>query len=135
MEPQPVQVCRLTPPKPKAGGISVAPGTCVAVTVLSVCWLGLKAFPSRNNSASNLPGPQLFSTDLTVASSTCKRLVTGVRLGASPITAPTFKSRFGHPSMRCPTQPVPGFGEKPGGHILAESSTVEWQSAHWIPID
>src|SRR5262245_38631525 len=37
--------------------------------------------------------------------------------------------------MRCPTQPVPGFGEKPAGHILAESSTVEWQSAHWIPTD
>src|SRR5436853_3711434 len=72
-EPQPSQVCRLTPPNPNAGGINVAPGTFVPVTTPSVTCCGLNAFPSMNNSASNFPGPQLFRTFLTVAWSVCKR--------------------------------------------------------------
>src|SRR5579864_6682302 len=64
-DPQPVHVCRFTPPSPNAGGISVAPGTFAAVTFPSVTCCGLEALPSRNNSASNFPGPQLLSTFLT----------------------------------------------------------------------
>src|SRR5215472_10910391 len=61
-EPQPVQVWRLTPPSPNAGGIKLAPGTFVPVVTPSVTWVELTALPSRNNSASNFPGPQLLST-------------------------------------------------------------------------
>src|SRR5262245_65927191 len=57
-DPHPVQVCRLTPPRPNAGGISVAPGTFVRVpTPLLIC-CGLKALPSRISSESNFPGTQ-----------------------------------------------------------------------------
>src|SRR5436305_14236343 len=80
-EPHPVQVCRFTPPRPNAGGIRVAPGTFVAVVAPSVTCAGLKALPSRNTSASNFPGPQLFSTCFTVAASVFKRLVNGPRFG------------------------------------------------------
>src|SRR6185437_8695105 len=66
-EPQPIQVCRFTPPKPKAGGIRDAPDTFVPVTEPSVTCCGLNALPSRANSASNFPGPQLFNTFRTVA--------------------------------------------------------------------
>src|SRR5215472_17735259 len=65
-DPHPIQVCRFTPPRPNAGGISDAPDTFVPVTTPSVTCCGLKAFPSSSNSASNLPGPQLFNTVLTV---------------------------------------------------------------------
>src|SRR5262249_89762 len=58
-EPQPVQVCRFTPPRPKAGGIKLAPDTFVPVVALSVTCFELKALPSRANSASNFPRPQL----------------------------------------------------------------------------
>ena len=71
-EPQPVHVCRLTPARPNAGGISVAAGLPS----------GRNALPSRNSSASNLPGPQLCSTVRTVASSTPSRSATGCRSGA-----------------------------------------------------
>ena len=47
----------------------------------------------------------------------------GLRFGASDTIAPTFRSRLAQPSSR---RPMPGANE---------SSTVEWQSAHWIPID
>ena len=45
------------------------------------------------------------------------------RSGASATIAPTFRSRLAQPSSRWP---MPGANE---------SSTVEWQSAHWMPID
>ena len=51
-EPQPVQVWRFTPARPKAGGISVA----------AALPSGREALPSSRSSASNLPGPQLVST-------------------------------------------------------------------------
>ena len=47
----------------------------------------------------------------------------GGRLGASAMIAPTSRSRFAQPSSR---RPMPG---------AKESSTVEWQSAHWMPIE
>src|SRR2546430_2416055 len=50
-DPQPVHVCRLTPPRPNAGGISVAPGTLVRVTTQLLICLGLNALPSRISSA------------------------------------------------------------------------------------
>ena len=45
----------------------MAPETFVPVTAPSVTCCGLNALPSRTSSASNFPGPQLFSTFLTVA--------------------------------------------------------------------
>jgi hypothetical protein len=48
-----------------------------------------------------------------VASSTPSRLVTADRSGDNPTIAPTFRSRFAHPSNR---RPIPGANE---------SSTVE----------
>ena len=56
-EPQPVHVCRLTPAMPNAGGMSIAADLPS----------GRKPLPSRNNSASNLPGPHPLSTFTTVA--------------------------------------------------------------------
>lgn len=57
-DPQPLQVWRFTPARPKAGGIKLAPETFVAVIGPSViCW-GWKVLPSRSNSASNFPGPR-----------------------------------------------------------------------------
>ena len=47
----------------------------------------------------------------------------GFRLGASDTIAPTLRSRLAQPSSRLP---MPG---------AKESSTVEWQNAHWMPID
>src|SRR4051812_44494444 len=43
--------------------------------------------------------------------------------------APTLRSRLGQPSRRYPTLPagIPG--------AVNELSTVEWQIAHWMPID
>src|SRR3954447_19736295 len=82
---------------------------------------GAKALPSRNSLASNLPGPQLASTFLTVASSAPSRSVTGLRFGASEITAPTLRSRLGRPSRRLP---IP---------LANELSTVEWQTAQVRP--
>src|SRR5262249_20202543 len=111
--PHAPEVCRLTPARPNAGGMSTAP----------VAPLGVEAPPSSGSCASKRPGPQLASTARTVASSTPSRFATGDRSGASPITAPTFRSRFGQPSRR---RPMPG---------AKESSTVEWQRAHWMPTD
>src|SRR5262249_11290190 len=68
-------------------------------------------------------GPQLPSTFFTVSTSTPRRSVNGLRLGASDTIAPTLRSRLAHPSSRLP---IPGANEL---------STVEWQNAHWIPID
>jgi len=84
------------------------------VTPSVVCMV-LKALPSRINSASNFPGPQLMSTFLTSSCVTpgcvtLSRFTNGLRSGASETIASTFKSRLGHPSKRCPTQPVFGFG-------------------------
>src|SRR3954454_9795806 len=114
-EPHPVQVCRLTPARPNAGGISVA------ADVPS----GRNAFPSRSSSASNLPGPQLFRTCRTVASSTLSMSATGCsRPGGARLTiAPTFRSRFAQPSSRCP---MPG---------AKESSTAVWQAAQVMPTE
>src|SRR5262249_39649295 len=70
-EPQPVHVCRLTPARPKAGGRSVA----------ADCPSGLKALPSINSSASNLPGPQLRRTLRTGGWSGARRSATGRRAG------------------------------------------------------
>src|SRR4051794_24893920 len=78
-EPQPVQVCRFTPPRPKAGGINVAPGTFVPVIAPSVICVGLTAFPSRSSSASNFPGPQLLNTLLTSAGLIFNKLANGLR--------------------------------------------------------
>src|SRR5262249_14301863 len=131
IEPHPVQVCRLTPPRPNAGGINVAPGTLVAVTVPSLTCLGLKALPSRINSASNFPGPQLLRTVLTTAWLTRRRLAIADKSGARATMAPTFRSRLAQPSSRRPTQPVPGFGAITLAHSAgSEWSTVEGQSAH-----
>ena len=47
----------------------------------------------------------------------------GLRFGASATIAPTFRSRFGQPSSR---RPMP---------LTKESSTVEWHSAHVMPIE
>src|SRR5713101_4669549 len=82
---------------------------------------GRRAFPSRFSSASNFPGPQLASTLRTVASSTPRSFVKNERSAESEMMAPTFRSRFGQPSRRCP---IPGANEL---------STVEWHSAHWMP--
>ena len=79
--------------------------------------------PSSRSSASNLPGPQLRSTCFTCSCVTPRRLATGVRSGASDAIRPMSRSRFAQPSSR---RPIPGWNE---------SSTVEWQMAHWIPID
>ena len=61
---------------------------------------GLKAFPSRFNSASNFPGPQLASTFFTVGSSTLSSVVSALKSGARLTIAPTFRSRFAQPSSR-----------------------------------
>src|SRR5689334_6660527 len=82
-----------------------------------------KALPSLSSSASKRPGPQLARTFLTVSTSTPRSSVNGLRFGASDTIAPTFRSRLAQPSSRWPT---------PGAN---ESSTVEWHSAHWMPID
>ena len=47
----------------------------------------------------------------------------GLRFGASDTIAPTLRSRLAQPSSRLPM---------PGANEL---STVEWQNAHWMPID
>src|SRR5690242_10821863 len=135
-EPQPVQVCRFTPPRPNAGGISVAPDTLAPVILPSVACCALAALPSRSNSASNLPGPQLFNTLRTAAWLVFSRVANALRSGAMAIMAPTFKSRLGQPSSRWPTQPVPGFGWMTPAHRAGwELSTVEWHKAHWMPMD
>ena len=72
MPPHPVQVCRLTPASPKAGGIRVAPGLPSA----------RKALPSRKTSASNLPGPHMPSTCRSVSTLTPSRSATGCSFGA-----------------------------------------------------
>ena len=74
---------------------------------------GRKAFPSLSSSASKQPGPQLLSTFFTVAASTPRRSVKGLRFGASETIAPTFRSLLAQPSNRFP---MPGANE---------SSTVE----------
>src|SRR6185312_4815354 len=79
--------------------------------------------PSRKSSASNLPGPQAARTFLTVAASTPRRSVTGLRFGAAETIAPTLRSRLGQPSRRRPT---------PGA---TELFTVEWQTAHVRPME
>src|SRR3954453_20603546 len=113
MEPQPSKVCRLTPSSPNAGGISVA----------AVLPSGRKPLPSRNSSASNLPGPHAPSTRFTVETFVCRRFATGCRLGDRDTIAPTLRSRFAQPSSRFP---MPG---------AKESSTVEWHRAHSMPTD
>src|SRR3954471_4284383 len=113
IEPHPVYVCRFTPARPYAGGISLA----------AVLPSGRKPLPSRNSSASNLPGPHAARTFLTVAASTPSRSVTGLRFGASETIAPTWRSRLGRPSRRPPT---------PGA---TESLTVEWHTAHVRPTE
>src|SRR6185437_9439570 len=97
IDPQPVHVCRFTPTKPNAGGISVAAETFVPVTTPFDICCGLKALPSRNSSASNFPGPQLLRTALTVSTLTpgggnplLRRSATGCRLGDNATIAPTF---------------------------------------------
>src|SRR6185312_11821466 len=87
---QPVQVCRLTPARPNAGGISVA----------AVFPSGRKPLPSRNNSASNFPGPQAANTLRTAPWSTPRRPATALRSGARLTIAPTFRSRLAQPSNR-----------------------------------
>src|SRR5262249_6557784 len=112
-DPHPVHVWRLTPARPKAGGINVP-----------ACFpSGRNALPSTSSSASYRPGPQAPTAFFTVAASTPSRSVNGFRLGASETMAPTLRSRLAHASSRLP---MPGENE---------SSTVEWQNAHWIPID
>ena len=84
-EPQPVQVCRLTPARPNAGGISVAADLPS----------GRNALPSRSSSASNLPGPQACSTVRTVGDVRAKQLANGSRLGASAMIAPDVEVAVG----------------------------------------
>ena len=67
--------------------------------------VGPKGLPSRINSASNLPGPQLMRTFRTVASSVLRRSANGLTVGADAMIAPTFRLRFGHPSRRFPMLP------------------------------
>jgi len=93
-EPNPVHVCRFTPAKPNAGGISVQ----------ARFPSGRRAFPSLSSSASKQPGPQLPSTFFSVVASTPRRSVKGLRFGASEMIAPTFRSRLAHPSRRLPMQ-------------------------------
>src|SRR3954451_2234326 len=93
------------------------------MSVAAVLPSGRKPLPSRNSSASNLPGPQAASTFLTVAASTPSRSVTGLRFGASEMIAPTLRSRLGQPSRREPL---------PGATLLL---TVEWHTAHVRPIE
>ena len=112
VEPKPVEVLRFTPASPKAAGIKTDAD-------LPSGW---NALPSRASSASNLPGPQLARTARTVSVDTPSSSANGCRLGDRPMIAPTFKSRAGHPSSRWPM---------PGANEL---STVEWQSAHWMPM-
>src|SRR5437588_5148667 len=100
---EPDHVWLLTPARPNAGGMRVA----------AAFPSGRAALPSTFNSASYLPGPQLLRTFFTVGTSTPSRSDTGCKFGDSETIAPTFRSRLGHPSKRCP---IPG--EK-------ESSTVE----------
>jgi hypothetical protein len=69
-EPQPIHVCKLTPARPKAGGIKVAAD-----------FLPLNTFPSMKSSASTFPGPQLISTVRTVAWSTFNILAMLLRSG------------------------------------------------------
>src|SRR3954447_24775659 len=76
-----------------------------------------------NSSASNLPGPQDARTFLTVGRSTPSRSVTGLRVGAAEMIAPTLRSRLGQPSRRWPM---------PGANELL---TVEWQTAQVRPIE
>ncbi len=101
----------------------MAPDTFVPVTTpLVICW-GLNALPSRNNSASNLPGPQLFRTVSTVSSETPRRSATGCRFGAAATIVPTLRSRLAKPSILAPMLGA------------TESSTVEWQIAHVRPTE
>ena len=60
---------RIAPAEEPAGAfsLSVAPGTFVRVTTPLLTCCGLNALPSRINSASNFPGPQLRNTVLTVS--------------------------------------------------------------------
>ena len=61
----------------------------------------------------NSQGPSRLSTFFTVAASTPRRSVKGLRFGASETIAPTFRSLLAQPSRRFP---MPGANE---------SSTVE----------
>jgi hypothetical protein len=83
---------------PNAGGINVAAGPPSE----------RKALPSSRSCASNLPGPQLFKTLRTVASSTPRISENGATLGANAMISPTFRSRFAQPSSRAP---MPGANE------------------------
>src|SRR3954468_2529530 len=109
---EPDQVWLFTPAMPNAGGMSVA----------ALLPSGRSATPSTFSSASYLPGPQLARTFFTVGTSTPSASATGCKFGASETMAPTLRSRFAQPSSRLP---MPG---------AKESSTDEWQNAHWIPI-
>src|SRR5262245_40665148 len=77
--------------------------------------------PSKFRRGSYLPGPQLVSTALTVATSVPKASAIGWRFGDRETIRPTLRSRLGQPSKRLPT---------PGTNEL---STVEWHSAQVKP--
>ena len=90
--PSPVHVCEVDAGEPERGR-DQRRRACLPS--------GRKALPSRNSSASNLPGPQLASTfvdgRLVDAEQVGERLQ--VRAPATTI-APTLRSRFGQPSSR-----------------------------------
>src|SRR5215831_4402937 len=77
--------------------------------------------PSKLRRGSYLPGPQLVSTVLTVATSTPRASAIGWRFGDRETIRPTLRSRLGQPSRRLPT---------PGANEL---STFEWHSAQVNP--
>ena len=87
-EPQPVQVCRFTPARPKAGGISVAAARRPDGT------------PCRRGSARRrtCPAPSCAAP---AAPSPRPRRAVGERLqfGASAMIAPTSRSRLAQPSQ------------------------------------
>src|SRR5207245_11773852 len=78
-EPKPVQVLRLTPARPNAGGISTAADFPS----------GRNPLPSSISSASHLHGPHPFKTLRTVATLVQSRSATGCRLGADETLALT----------------------------------------------
>ena len=82
---------------------------------------GRNPLPSRSSSASNFPAPRPPAPSSRSPRRPAAGWSNGDRSGASEMIAPTLRSRFGQPSSRLP---MPGANE---------SSTVEWQSAHWMP--
>ena len=135
-DPHPVHVCRLTPPRPNAAGISVAPGTLLGVTMPLLVRCGLEGLAIQNQLGIEFSRPPTRQHRVNRSIADTEQIGKRAQIGRERHDRANVQITIRPPIQTMPDAASGRIGTiTPAQSFGAVLSTVEWHNAHWIPTD